>query len=175
MSAWSCRRPHRRDRSGFGDGAWNDLSRLHGGFGPWRRVPADGMLAGVCAGLARALNVQPLLVRLGFVAAGLASGPFAVLGYVVLAAVLPVDQPAPWSAENREQNHDESRAQRTASAEETSLSAAAELAALRARLAECDRRTAELERRVVAEHLDPGAAELDRAIRDLEKRGPPSL
>jgi len=26
-----------------------------------------------------------------------------------------------------------------------------------------------LEARVVAEHLDPGAAELDRAIRDLER------
>lgn len=161
MNAWSSRRTYRRNRCGFGGGAWNDLSRLHGGFGPWRRVPAEGLLAGVCAGLARALNVQPLLVRLGFVAAGLASGPFAVLGYVVLAAVLPVDQ--------AEAQPTETRPPRPAPAEENSGSTATELAALRARLADCDRRTAELERRVVAEHLDPSAAELDRAIRNLEK------
>ena len=167
MDAWSSRRSYRRRHCGFGGGPWHDLSRLRDGFGPWRRNPADGVLAGVCAGLARALNVQPLLVRLGFIAAGLASGPFAVLGYIVLAAVLPVEEaPQPW--ETRADAREKAAAPPHAAAE-SDMQAAAELAALRARLEECDRRAAELERRVVAAHLDPGAAELDRAIRDLER------
>lgn len=167
MSAWSSRRSYRRDRCGFGGGAWNDLSRFHKGFGPWRRRPADGVLAGVCAGLADALNVQPLLVRLGFIAAGLASGPFAVLGYIVLAAVLPVEEKSGWRNEPQPERRDEAAAATGATFD--AQSASAELAALRARLEEFDRRAAELERRVVAGHLDPGAAELDRAIRDLER------
>lgn len=160
MDAWSGRRFHRHRSCGFGGAAWNDLSRFRRGFGPWRRLPADGVLAGVCAGLARALNVQPLLVRLGFVAAGLASGPFAVLGYIVLAAVLPVEEKSDWRSEPQA----ERRAETT-----EAQSASAELTALRARMEEMDRRAAALEARVVAEHLDPGAAELDRAIRDLER------
>lgn len=167
MDAWSGRRFHRHRHCGFGGGAWNDLSRIRSGFGPWRRLPADGVLAGVCAGLARALNVQPLLVRLGFVAAGLASGPFAVLGYIVLAAVLPVEDMPTRSGEPQPERRDEAAAPRRAASE--AQSASAELAALRARMEEMDRRAAELERRVVAEHLDPTAAELDRAIRDLER------
>lgn len=167
MDAWSGRRFHRHRHCGFGGGAWNDLSRLRSSFGPWRRLPADGMLAGVCAGLARALNVQPLLVRLGFVAAGLASGPFAVLGYIVLAAVLPVEEKSDWRSEPQPEQRDETAAASGSAYE--AQSAAAELAALRARMEEMDRRAAALEARVVADHLDPGAAELDRAIRDLER------
>lgn len=173
MSAWSRRR--RGCRTGWGTGCgsgggpgegWSDLSRLHAGLGPWRRIPGDGLLAGVCAGLARAVGVQPLLVRLGFVAAGLASGPFAVLAYVVLAAVLPVETPAPPGAERRETGEWDAAGERerAAAARPETVSAAQELAALRARLQDCDRRAAELERRVVAENFD-----LDRAIRGLEK------
>ena len=127
------------------------------------RMPQDGVLAGVCAGLADALHVQPLFVRLGFVALGLMSGPFAVIAYIVLAAVLPVDQ-AEIPPHARPKPEPEPAAAATDFKTTDFQNAAAELAALRARLAECDRRTAELERRVVADNLD-----LDRAIRDLEK------
>ncbi len=41
---------------------------------PLRRDPAHGLLGGVCAGLARRLDVDPLLVRVAFVAAALAGG-----------------------------------------------------------------------------------------------------
>lgn len=142
----------------YGGGDWADLSRLNRDWGPWRRRPRRGVLAGVCAGLAGALRVDPLLVRLGFVAAGLFSGPLAVLGYVVLAAVLPVDddyQPAAGAAP-------QPQPQTAAAAEEP---AAGQLAALRDRLRACDRRVAELERRVVTE-----SASLHRAFHDLGKQ-----
>ncbi|MDQ4048542.1 MAG: PspC domain-containing protein, partial [Actinomycetota bacterium] len=41
---------------------------------PLRRDPANGLFGGVCAGLARRLEVDPLLVRVGFLAAALAGG-----------------------------------------------------------------------------------------------------
>lgn len=168
MSFWN-----RRNRCGprrFGDDwthAWTDLSRLHPDCGRWRRRPADGKLAGVCAGLAAAANVQPLLVRLGFVAAGLASGPFAVLVYIVLAAVLPVE-PAQTPFQHASGPHpSEQTPPFPGDARRETQRAAAALAEVRARLDACDKRTAELERRVVADNMD-----LDRAIRDLERRPP---
>lgn len=143
-----------------GGGDWADLSRLNRDWGAWRRRPRRGMLAGVCAGLAHALRVEPLLVRLGFVAAGLFSGPLAVLGYVVLAAMLPVAddgettaQPQPAAAATAAHNAGEEEP------------ASRQLAALRDRLRTCDRRVAALERRVVAE-----SAGLHRAFRDLGDR-----
>jgi phage shock protein C len=161
MHAWSRYARPRGPFCPFRDG-WNDLSRLRSRFGTWRRMPQNGMLAGVCAGLADALHVQPLFVRLGFVAMGLMSGPFAVVAYIVLAAILPVaDADAPPQARPKPEP---AGAAATDFKAEDFRTAAAELAALRARLADCDRRTAELERKVVADNLD-----LDRAIRDLEK------
>jgi signal transduction histidine kinase/phage shock protein PspC (stress-responsive transcriptional regulator) len=53
-----------------------------------RRDPAHGYVGGVCAGLARELGIDPLVVRVGFVAAALAGG----LGFAVYAlawALLP--------------------------------------------------------------------------------------
>lgn len=158
MHVWSRYARPRGPFCPFRDG-WNDLSRLRSRFGIWRRAPRDGLLAGVCAGLADALHVQPLFVRLGFVAMGLMSGPFAVVAYIVLAAVLPADQ-----AEIPPHARPEPEAEPAKAAATDFKTAAAELAALRARLADCDRRTAELERKVVADNLD-----LDRAIRDLGK------
>src|SRR3954449_9388645 len=53
-----------------------------------RRDPAHGYLAGVCAGLAREIGIDPLVVRVGFVAAALAGG-FGVAIYVLAWALLP--------------------------------------------------------------------------------------
>jgi phage shock protein C len=163
MYGWSRYARPRGPFCPFRDG-WNDLSRLRSRFGTWRRVPRDGVLAGVCAGLADALHVQPLFVRLGFVAMGLMSGPFAVVAYIILAAALPADQAEIPPQARSQPKPEPAGAGATDFKAEDFRTAAAELAALRARLADCDRRTAELERKVVADNLD-----LDRAIRDLEK------
>src|SRR3954451_17636520 len=53
-----------------------------------QRDPAHGYIAGVCAGLARETGIDPLVVRVGFVAAALAGG-FGVAIYVLAWALLP--------------------------------------------------------------------------------------
>ncbi|MEA2445062.1 MAG: hypothetical protein QOJ12_2354, partial [Thermoleophilales bacterium] len=53
-----------------------------------QRDPAHGYVAGVCAGLARELGIDPLIVRIGFVAATLAGG-FGIALYVLAWVLLP--------------------------------------------------------------------------------------
>jgi len=53
------------------------------------RNPEKGNLAGVCQGLAYALDVDPAMVRIAFIVAGLTMPPFTVLTYIVMWAVLP--------------------------------------------------------------------------------------
>ena len=52
------------------------------------RDPADGFVAGVCAGLAREYGIDPLVARVGFIAATLAGG-VGVAVYVLAWALLP--------------------------------------------------------------------------------------
>jgi phage shock protein C len=52
------------------------------------RDPENGMLAGVCAGLAEYFEIDPTLVRIGFIAAALAGGP-GILLYIMLWFVIP--------------------------------------------------------------------------------------
>src|SRR4051794_14065778 len=56
-----------------------------------RRDPGHGVLAGVCAGLARQLGVDPLVVRVAFVATAFAGGLGLVL-YLLGWALLPADK-----------------------------------------------------------------------------------
>jgi phage shock protein PspC (stress-responsive transcriptional regulator) len=56
-----------------------------------RRDPQNGKVAGVCAGLGKRLQVDPLLVRLGFVALTLASGVGLVL-YVLAWILMPAER-----------------------------------------------------------------------------------
>lgn len=56
------------------------------------RLPKEGKVAGVCAGLADYLELDVTLVRLVFVVLTLASGGFGVLIYIVLAVVMPVGE-----------------------------------------------------------------------------------
>lgn len=63
-----------------------------------RRERADRMVAGVCGGLARHWNLDPLLLRLGMVVAAVATGGSAALGYIALWLLLPEvgdDRPLP--------------------------------------------------------------------------------
>src|SRR5829696_1914004 len=53
-----------------------------------RRDPAHGYVGGVCAGLARETGIDPLIVRVGFIAAALAGG-FGVAIYILAWALLP--------------------------------------------------------------------------------------
>ena len=58
---------------------------------PLRRDPAGGLLGGVCAGLARRLGADPLLVRVAFVAAALAGG-LGVALYALGWVAMPVEE-----------------------------------------------------------------------------------
>ena len=61
---------------------------------PLRRDPAHAVVAGVCAGLAPRLGVDPLVLRIAFVAAS-AAGGIGLLLYVVCWALLPVGEGEP--------------------------------------------------------------------------------
>jgi phage shock protein C len=56
------------------------------------RLPKQGQIAGVCAGLAEYLDMDVTLVRIIFVVLLLATGGTIVLLYIILSIILPVDQ-----------------------------------------------------------------------------------
>jgi signal transduction histidine kinase len=60
---------------------------------PLRRDPAHGLVAGVCAGIGRHLRIDPLIVRIVFVAAATAGG-VGILLYAVAWVLMPVDDAA---------------------------------------------------------------------------------
>jgi phage shock protein C len=54
------------------------------------RSRSDRMIAGVCGGLAEYLNIDPALVRLGFVLAEiLTAGAGGIIAYLILWVVMP--------------------------------------------------------------------------------------
>ena len=59
---------------------------------PLRREPANGYIAGVCAGFAARLGIDPLLIRIGFVIA-VALGGVAIPLYAVGWMMIPADGP----------------------------------------------------------------------------------
>lgn len=59
--------------------------------GELRRSSDDRVLLGVCAGLARTLELRPLLVRGGAVLLGALAFPLLVVGYAALALIVPRD------------------------------------------------------------------------------------
>lgn len=61
------------------------------------RSTHDRMIAGVAAGLANYLNIDPVLVRLVFVLLTLAGG-HGILAYIILAILMPEDDAANVSA-----------------------------------------------------------------------------
>jgi len=53
------------------------------------RSKSDRMIAGVCAGLADYLNLDPTVVRLLFVLGFFLAGPGIVIAYLIMAIVTP--------------------------------------------------------------------------------------
>jgi len=53
------------------------------------RSKSDRMIAGVCAGLADYLNIDPTVMRLLFVLGFFLAGPGIVIAYLIMAIVTP--------------------------------------------------------------------------------------
>lgn len=68
------------------------------------RIPSQGKIAGVCAGLAEYLAMDVTVIRIIFVVLALASGGFGVIVYLILAVVLPVKDAPPATGSNIQQN-----------------------------------------------------------------------
>lgn len=51
----------------------------------------DRMISGVSGGIARYLNVDATIVRLGMVVVGLVAFPFSIVGYLVAWAIMPLE------------------------------------------------------------------------------------
>ena len=67
---------------------------------PLRRDRAHRLVAGVCAGIGRHLRIDPLIVRIVFVAAATAGG-VGILLYGLAWVLVPVDDGAPTAARPR--------------------------------------------------------------------------
>jgi len=67
------------------------------------RLAYDKKWAGVCAGLARYLDVDVTLIRIAVVAAFFCTGGLVLLAYIVASFIMPVDYglPVPVSSEAR--------------------------------------------------------------------------
>lgn len=58
---------------------------------PLYRLPKQGRIAGVCAGLANYFDFDVTLMRVIFVVGAFVTGGAAILLYIILAIILPVD------------------------------------------------------------------------------------
>ncbi|HZA90746.1 MAG TPA: PspC domain-containing protein [Solirubrobacterales bacterium] len=56
-----------------------------------RRDPGNAMIAGVCAGIARRLGVDPIVLRVGFVVVAIGTSGIGALAYLALWAVMPAE------------------------------------------------------------------------------------
>lgn len=56
------------------------------------RLPKQGQISGVCAGLADYFDLDVTLVRIVFVVMAFASAGFAIVLYIILSIILPVDR-----------------------------------------------------------------------------------
>jgi signal transduction histidine kinase len=54
-----------------------------------QRDPANGVIAGVCAGIADRLGIDPAIIRVGFVVVAIGTSGIGALAYLVLWALLP--------------------------------------------------------------------------------------
>ena len=61
-------------------------------YKPLTRSARNTMIAGVCAGLAEYLNIDPTVVRLLFVLGFFLTGPGIFVAYLVMAVVVPMEK-----------------------------------------------------------------------------------
>ncbi len=61
-------------------------------YKPLTRSASNTMIAGVCAGLADYLNIDPTVVRLLFVLGFFLTGPGVFLAYLIMAIVIPLEK-----------------------------------------------------------------------------------
>ena len=59
-----------------------------------RRIPAQGQIAGVCAGLADYFELDVTLVRIIFIILAIVTGGGMVIAYIIMAIVMPTDKEA---------------------------------------------------------------------------------
>ncbi|MBI3175700.1 MAG: PspC domain-containing protein [Chloroflexi bacterium] len=64
-------------------------------YKPLTRSASNTMIAGVCAGLADYLNIDPTVVRLLFVLGFFLTGPGIFLAYLIMAIVVPLEKTLP--------------------------------------------------------------------------------
>ncbi len=64
-----------------------------------RRDPANAMLGGVCAGLARSLGVDPIITRVGFVVVTIGTSGIAAVAYLLAWALIPAATAGPATRE----------------------------------------------------------------------------
>lgn len=64
-------------------------------YKPLTRSASNSMIAGVCAGLADYLNIDPTVVRLLFVLGFFLTGPGVFLAYLIMAVVVPLEKTLP--------------------------------------------------------------------------------
>lgn len=64
-------------------------------YKPLTRSASNTMIAGVCAGLADYLNIDPTVVRLLFVLGFFLTGPGVFLAYLIMAVVVPLEKTLP--------------------------------------------------------------------------------
>jgi len=64
-------------------------------YKPLTRSASNSMIAGVCAGLADYLNIDPTVVRLLFVLGFFLTGPGIFVAYLVMAVIVPMEKTLP--------------------------------------------------------------------------------
>ncbi len=65
---------------------------MNTGYKQLTRSTSNRMIAGVCAGIGQYANIDPTVIRLVAVLLLFVSGPAAVIGYLVVALIVP-EQP----------------------------------------------------------------------------------
>ena len=115
------------------------------------REPENGRVAGVCAGVANYLGISPLVVRVLTIVSIFAFPPPTIVGYILLALILPVKPP------NLYRNEKEETFWR-----QVSMSPERTLHSLRHKRKALDQRLAAIEALVTSEEF-----ELRREFRDL--------
>lgn len=125
---------------------WTDSTRFH-----LYRDPENGILAGVCAGIADYFGAPLIAVRLAFVLALLLFFPVVLIGYIVLAIALPRRPPHLFAS-----REEEAFWRGVATAPDDALGG------LRRRFGDLEARLQAMER-----HVASGDYELRRKFRDL--------